>query len=102
MPCDASLHRSNLVHGVFCFGQLTLDSNTELLKELLTGHTLHVKESSSFLAQLLNRKEVAYIIVFKKGFHPQQLMSIEAYFPQKPFLQATKPAHANLHMRKTN
>jgi hypothetical protein len=59
-----------------------------------------VQESSSFLAQLLNRKEVAYIIVFKKGFHPQQLMSIEAYFPQKPFLQATKPAHANLHMRK--
>lgn len=67
-----------------------LTCSIELLEDLLTGTGLHVQKKSRFHLQLLDRKEVAYMIVFKidrrevaymivfkNSFPPQQMLSIE-------------------------
>lgn len=67
-----------------------LTCSIELLEDLLTGTGLHVQKNSGFHLQLLDRKEVAYMIVFKidrrevaymivfkNSFPPQQMLSIE-------------------------
>ena len=90
LPCDASLHRSNLAHGAFCYGHLPLDMQHRAAGRTSDWTRSSCTKSSGFHLQLLDRKEVAYMIVFKidrrevaymivfkNSFPPQQMLSIE-------------------------